>query len=79
VLVLDLDETLIHSHHDGVLRQTVKPGTPPDFVLKVTIDRHPVRFFVHKRPHVDFFLKVVSFRSLFSRHLFELSCRDLDN
>lgn len=36
-LVLDLDETLIHSHHDGVLRQTVKPGTPPDFVLKVII------------------------------------------
>lgn len=34
-LVLDLDETLIHSHHDGVIRQTVKPGTPPDFVLKV--------------------------------------------
>jgi len=34
-LILDLDETLIHSHHDGVLRQTVKPGTPPDFVLKV--------------------------------------------
>ena len=33
--MLDLDETLIHSHHDGVLRQ-VKPGTPPDFVLKVS-------------------------------------------
>lgn len=60
VLVLDLDETLIHSHHDGVVRQTVKPGTPPDFVLKVIIDRHPVRFFVHKRPHVDFFLDIVS-------------------
>ncbi|EEB13741.1 dullard protein, putative [Pediculus humanus corporis] len=60
VLVLDLDETLIHSHHDGVLRQTVKPGTPADFVLKVTIDRHPVRFFVHKRPHVDFLLDIVS-------------------
>lgn len=60
VLVLDLDETLIHSHHDGVIRQTVKPGTPPDFILKVTIDRHPVRFFVHKRPHVDFFLEVIS-------------------
>ena len=58
-LVLDLDETLIHSHHDGVVRQMVKPGTPPDFVLKVTIDRHPVRFFVHKRPHVDYFLDVV--------------------
>ncbi|GLH04529.1 CTD nuclear envelope phosphatase 1 homolog [Gryllus bimaculatus] len=60
VLVLDLDETLIHSHHDGVVRQTVKPGTPADFVLKVTIDRHPVRFFVHKRPHVDYFLDIVS-------------------
>jgi len=60
VLVLDLDETLIHSNHDGVVRPSVKPGTPPDFVLKVTIDRHPVRFFVHKRPHVDFFLSVVS-------------------
>lgn len=60
VLVLDLDETLIHSFHDGVVRQTVKPGTPPDFILKVTIDRHPVRFFVHKRPHVDFFLEMVS-------------------
>jgi len=60
ILVLDLDETLIHSHHDGVLRPTVKPGTPPDFVLRVTIDRQPVRFFVHLRPHVDYFLTIVS-------------------
>jgi CTD nuclear envelope phosphatase 1 len=60
ILVLDLDETLIHSHHDGVLRPMVKPGTPPDFILKVTIERQPVRFFVHLRPHVDFFLTVVS-------------------
>uniref|UniRef100_A0A8C8FKW0 protein-serine/threonine phosphatase n=1 Tax=Oncorhynchus tshawytscha TaxID=74940 RepID=A0A8C8FKW0_ONCTS len=60
ILVLDLDETLIHSHHDGVVRPTVRPGTPPDFILKVVIDKHPVRFFVHKRPHVDFFLEVVS-------------------
>ncbi|MGH0185794.1 UNVERIFIED_CONTAM: hypothetical protein FKN15_019046 [Acipenser sinensis] len=27
---------------------------------EVVIDKHPVRFFVHKRPHVDFFLEVVS-------------------
>ncbi|XP_073956730.1 CTD nuclear envelope phosphatase 1-like protein dullard [Choristoneura fumiferana] len=60
MLVLDLDETLIHSHHDAMIRPTVKPGTPPDFVLKVTIDKHPVRFFVHKRPHVDYFLDIVS-------------------
>lgn len=60
ILVLDLDETLIHSHHDGVLRQTVKPGTPSDFTIRVVIDRHPVKFSVHERPHVDFFLSVVS-------------------
>ncbi|XP_041750419.1 CTD nuclear envelope phosphatase 1A isoform X1 [Coregonus clupeaformis] len=60
ILVLDLDETLIHSHHDGVVRPKVRPGTPPDFILKVVIDKHPVRFSVHKRPHVDFFLEVVS-------------------
>lgn len=35
--MLDLDETLIHSHHDGVLRPTVRPGTPPDFILKVCV------------------------------------------
>lgn len=37
ILVLDLDETLIHSHHDGVLRQTVKPGTPSDFTIRVFV------------------------------------------
>lgn len=60
ILVLDLDETLIHSHHDGLVRPTVKPGTPPDFILRVEIDRHPVRFYVYKRPHVDYFLETVS-------------------
>lgn len=30
------------------------------FFMQVVIDKHPVRFFVHKRPHVDFFLEVVS-------------------
>ncbi|XP_073969137.1 CTD nuclear envelope phosphatase 1-like protein dullard isoform X2 [Rhodnius prolixus] len=60
VLVLDLDETLIHSHHEPNARQLNKTATPPDFVLKVVIERNPVRFFVHKRPHVDFFLDIVS-------------------
>jgi CTD nuclear envelope phosphatase 1 len=62
ILVLDLDETLIHSHHDGftLARQVARPSYPPDFILKVEIDKHPVRFFVHKRPHVDFFLEIVS-------------------
>nr|ACO11282.1 Serine/threonine-protein phosphatase dullard-A [Caligus rogercresseyi] len=63
ILVLDLDETLIHSHHDGTLRSSgphKQPNTQPDFTLKITLDRHPVRCFVHKRPHVDLFLSVVS-------------------
>ncbi|VDK31974.1 unnamed protein product [Dibothriocephalus latus] len=60
IMVIDLDETLIHSVLDGMVRTTVRPGTPPDFVLKVDIDHHPVRFSVHKRPHVDYFLDIVS-------------------
>ena len=35
------------------------PTTPPDFIVRVKIENHPVRFFVHKRPHVDFFLSKV--------------------
>eukprot|EP00096_Caligus_rogercresseyi_P009372 TRINITY_DN3173_c0_g1_i1.p1 TRINITY_DN3173_c0_g1~~TRINITY_DN3173_c0_g1_i1.p1 ORF type:complete len:246 (+),score=65.48 TRINITY_DN3173_c0_g1_i1:41-778(+) len=60
VLVLDLDETLIHSHHEGLSRPSYPPGPGPDFVLRVLIDRHPVRFHVHKRPHVDTFLRIVA-------------------
>lgn len=33
-LVLDLDETLIHSHHDGLPRNpSIKPGIPHDFTV----------------------------------------------
>jgi len=62
ILVLDLDETLIHSRHDngGLARPQIKNDIPPDFLLQVNIDRTPVTFFVHKRPHVDYFLDVVS-------------------
>lgn len=59
IMVLDLDETLIHSHHDGSFNEFT-PLTPPDFIVRVKIEMKPVRFFVHKRPHVDYFLSVVS-------------------
>lgn len=60
-LVLDLDETLVHSHQDGVSRAfTDRPNNPPDFTLRVFIDGRRVKFLVHKRPHVDFFLDVIS-------------------
>ncbi|XP_019852770.1 PREDICTED: CTD nuclear envelope phosphatase 1A-like isoform X2 [Amphimedon queenslandica] len=58
IMVLDLDETLIHSHHDN----TLLPATEmlPDFYVRVYIENHPVKFYVYKRPHVDYFLSVVS-------------------
>lgn len=60
-LVLDLDETLIHSQHDGLGRNgPVRSNKPADFVLNVVIDAHPVSFYVYKRPHVDFFLQTVA-------------------
>jgi len=40
------------------LKQTFKPGTLPDFILKLMLETYPVCFFVHKRPHVDYFLDV---------------------
>ncbi|VUZ43678.1 unnamed protein product [Hymenolepis diminuta] len=59
IMVIDLDETLIHSVLDGVSRPSQRGGPPPDFVLKVDIEHHPVRFSVHKRPHVDYFLSIL--------------------
>ena len=55
-LVLDLDETLIHSHHDGVIRQPINPKTPPDFVLKVhntsEATSMPLRSFINVNVHL---------------------------
>ncbi|KAF8117238.1 hypothetical protein N665_0012s0239 [Sinapis alba] len=51
-IVLDLDETLIHS-------STEKPEAPYDFVVKPEIDGQILTFFVIKRPGVDDFLKKV--------------------
>ena len=32
----------------------------PDFCVQVYIENHPVQFYVYKRPHLDFFLTMVS-------------------
>uniref|UniRef100_A0A6B2LH88 Mitochondrial import inner membrane translocase subunit TIM50 n=1 Tax=Arcella intermedia TaxID=1963864 RepID=A0A6B2LH88_9EUKA len=47
-MVLDLDETLVHSSFKLV---------PCDFVVPVTIDEKTYKVYVAKRPHVDEFLK----------------------
>lgn len=48
-LVLDLDETLVHS--------SFKPIPNPDFIVPVEIEYHWHHFHVLKRPGVDLFLK----------------------
>ncbi|KAI3390111.1 hypothetical protein SNEBB_010152 [Seison nebaliae] len=53
ILILDLDETLIHSMASSATY-------PPDFTVSVCMDTRPMKFNVYKRPHVDFFLDKVS-------------------
>jgi len=50
-LVLDLDETLVHS--------SFKPIPNPDFVISIELDNVIHRVYVRKRPGVDHFLKTV--------------------
>jgi Dullard-like phosphatase family protein len=51
-LVLDLDETLVHS--------SFKPIPNPDFIVPVEIEGQVHNVYVLKRPHVDGFLKQVA-------------------
>jgi len=51
-LILDLDETLVHS--------TIKPVTHHHITVDVLIDGMTCTFYVIKRPHVDLFLKKVA-------------------
>jgi len=51
-LILDLDETLVHS--------TIKPVSHHHITVEVVIDGVSCTFYVIKRPHVDVFLKKVA-------------------
>eukprot|EP00051_Salpingoeca_urceolata_P016384 m.216814 g.216814 ORF g.216814 m.216814 type:complete len:251 (-) comp18661_c0_seq2:100-852(-) len=57
-LVLDLDETLIHSQPHSYLRPS--PPGPNDLTLDVHIEGVACTFFVNRRPHVDLFLRTVA-------------------
>lgn len=50
-LVLDLDETLVHS--------SFKPVPNPDFIVPITIDNNVHQVYVMKRPGVDEFMQKV--------------------
>lgn len=52
ILVLDLDETLVHS--------TCRSSGDCDFLVEVLIDRSSCLYYIFKRPHVDNFLKTVA-------------------
>ena len=51
-LVLDLDETLVHS--------SFKPIGNPDYVIPVKLEGHSLDVFVLKRPYVDEFLDFIA-------------------
>ncbi|KAI0237842.1 Nuclear envelope morphology protein 1 [Massospora cicadina] len=51
-LVLDLDETLIHS--------TSRGSKTHDHMVEVLIDKHACLYYVYRRPHVEYFLRKVS-------------------
>lgn len=51
-LVLDLDETLIHS--------TTSSCSNFDFMVEVLVNRASCLYYVYKRPNLDYFLSVVS-------------------
>ncbi|KAJ3036015.1 Nuclear envelope morphology protein 1 [Rhizophlyctis rosea] len=51
-LVLDLDETLIHS--------TSRGSRNHDHMIEVLVEKHVCLYYVYKRPYCDLFLKTVS-------------------
>jgi CTD nuclear envelope phosphatase 1 len=64
-LILDLDETLIHSMSKGVRMSSghmveVRLNTTYPGVGGPVGPQHPILYYVHKRPHCDEFLRRVS-------------------
>jgi len=53
-LVLDLDETLIHSRH-----MRTASSISCDLQLEVEIEKTMCRFYVHHRPYAELFLQTV--------------------
>ncbi|EGG08562.1 uncharacterized protein MELLADRAFT_34885 [Melampsora larici-populina 98AG31] len=72
-LVLDLDETLIHSTSGGASGSAVHAGLKVR-VVEVVLDGRIVVYHVYKRPWVDFFLKTVS--SWYTVVIFTASMRE---
>ncbi len=55
-LVLDLDETLVHSSSRQTYRQ--------DLTVEVMVEKQSLLYYVYQRPHCDYFLEKVQHGSL---------------
>ena len=62
-LVLDLDETLVHSVRLGTTESNVSASIKKK-TIEVTSDKQSILYEVYKRPHVDFFLATVRKKSV---------------
>jgi Dullard-like phosphatase family protein len=68
-LILDLDETLVHS--------TLKRPTHFDFTIRLSFDNHSFLFYVTERPHVRLFLDIIQYH--YDLHIFTASVREYAN
>ncbi|ORZ09582.1 NLI interacting factor-like phosphatase-domain-containing protein [Absidia repens] len=59
-LVLDLDETLVHSVQLGGANQFPVHATIQRKQIEVQSEKQSILYIVYKRPHTDFFLKTIS-------------------
>ncbi|RCI02724.1 Nuclear envelope morphology protein 1, partial [Rhizopus stolonifer] len=59
-LVLDLDETLVHSVRLGTTDTVHISTSIKKKTIEVTSDKQSILYQVYKRPHVDFFLSTIS-------------------
>ncbi|CDW53089.1 CTD nuclear envelope phosphatase 1 [Trichuris trichiura] len=60
ILVLDLDETLVHSCYDILPEESQLKGYEADLVFHISAKNRKVKTEVYKRPYVDAFLDMVS-------------------
>ncbi|CAO3673821.1 unnamed protein product [Rhizopus stolonifer] len=59
-LILDLDETLVHSVRLGSEALSAVSASITHKTIEVQCDKQRLLYEVYKRPHVDFFLKTIS-------------------
>jgi FCP1-like phosphatase family protein len=70
-LIVDLDQTLVHTVTDPTIETWVENGTPEIFTIRCP--DHPARYFTKVRPYAREFLQ--SINKLYEMHVFTLGTR----